>query len=294
MLPLYLSPTTRPTATLTRDAPSVIRARVRAVSAACLIVSLIVLWIIVQKGSSLAEAVTLLGWWPVILGDVARCVLLTAVLFVGPLYERGIIEGEWRSWLQPGSLIEGLSGWIGWRNYVAVSCGRKYKPDPLYTNIHQGPVTEEIIFRSAILPLHILAKVSPGHMVFLTPLYFGIAHIHHFYEFRLTHPETPLLLALIRPVFQLSYTTLFGWYAAFVYLRTGSLWAVILIHSFCNWNGLPRFWGRVEAYPIFGRETQPLHTGWTVAYYLLLVLGAWSFAKLLWPLTESNHALVSF
>lgn len=131
-------------------------------------------------------------------------------------------------------------------------------------------------------------------MVFLTPLYFGIAHVHHFYEFRLTHPETPLLLALIRPIFQLSYTTLFGWYAAFVYLRTGSLWAVILIHSFCNWNGLPRFWGRVEAYPSFGKEVRPLHTGWTVAYYLLLVLGAWSFAKLLWPLTESDRALVSF
>lgn len=127
MLPLYLSPTTRPTPTLTRDAPSVIRARVRAVCAACLIVSLIVLWIIVQKGSSLTEALTLLGWWPVSLGDVARCVLLTAVLFVGPLYERGIVEEEWRSWLQPGSLIEGLSGWIGWRNYVAVSCGRKYE-----------------------------------------------------------------------------------------------------------------------------------------------------------------------
>lgn len=151
------------------------------------------------------------------------------------------------------------------------------------------------MFRSAIIPLHILAKVSPGHIVFTTPLYFGIAHIHHFYEFRLTHPDISILVALLRPVFQFGYTTIFGWYASFIYLRTGSLWAAFLVHSFCNWNGLPRFWGRVEVEPRFRMGGNgPLHIGWTAMYYLLLLIGALSFAQLLWPLTESYHALVSF
>jgi prenyl protein peptidase len=166
------------------------------------------------------------------------------------------------------------------------------------------------MFRSAIIPLHLLARVSPGRIVFIAPLYFGIAHIHHFYEFRLTHPDTPALAALARSLFQFGYTTIFGWYATFVYLRTGSLIAVIVIHSFCNWCGLPRFWGRVEAGeplgpPVTrGKEDSEgssvevgdgsLGVGWTVAYYVLLVVGALAFARGLWPLTESYHALVSF
>jgi CAAX amino terminal protease family. len=99
------------------------------------------------------------------------------------------------------------------------------------------------MFRSVIVAVHLLAKVSPGHIVLVAPLYFGIAHIHHFYEFRLTHPDTPVLAALLRSLFQFGFTTVFGWYATFVFLRTGSLPAVILIHSFCNWCGLPRLWG---------------------------------------------------
>ncbi|KAJ5238321.1 CAAX amino terminal protease [Penicillium chermesinum] len=267
VLPFYLSPTTRPTPTLSRDAPSVIRARIRAVTGSCIIASLVVLWLATEEGNtSFAAAVMLLGWWPISVADIARCVLLTAVLFLGPLFERGIVEGEWRLWFRRNKLYESLSGWIGWRNYVAV--------------------------------------------IFIAPLYFGIAHIHHFYEFRLTHPDTPALMALLRSLFQFGYTTIFGWYATFLYLRTGSLWAVILVHSFCNWCGLPRFWGRVEPGEPLGpplkRARQEaevkagivmddkLHVGWTVSYYTLLVLGALLFAKLLWPLTESYHALVTF
>lgn len=99
-----------------------------------------------------------------------------------------------------------------------------------------------------------------------------------------------------------------------MYLRTGSLLAVVVLHSFCNWCGLPRFWGRVEAGetispPVMrGKEdaddddikvgvrgsNEGLSVGWTVAYYVLLVSGAVGFAQGLWPLTESYHALVSF
>src|SRR6202043_2295332 len=91
----------------------------------------------------------------------------------------------------------------------------------------------------------LLAKSSLLKIIFGTPVIFGLAHIHHFYEFRLTHPRTPLVGALLRTLFQFMYTTIFGAYATFLYIRTGSLLAVILVHAFCSWNGLPRIWGRV-------------------------------------------------
>ncbi len=158
--------------------------------------------------------------------------------------------------------------------------------------------------------------MSPSKIVFITPLYFGIAHIHHFYEYTLTHPHTPLLPAMARSLFQFAYTSFFGFYAAFVFLRTANLPAVILAHSFCNYMGLPRLWGRVEAPvamgpPDFAKKEDPksplqttaarmqvaqgrLNFAWTLAYYLLLVLGAVGFSYYLWDLTDSANALVSF
>lgn len=174
----------------------------------------------------------------------------------------------------------------------------------------QGPITEEVIFRSAIVPLHLLARVSPGHIVLVAPLYFGVAHVHHFYEFRITHPDTSIIASILRSLFQFSYTTMFGWYATFIYLRTGSLLAVILAHSFCNWCGLPRLWGRVQAgisvsaplskgkedahVPVVGATSGQLGIGWTIAYYTLLFAGAIGFYYALWPLSQSPYSLASF
>lgn len=182
----------------------------------------------------------------------------------------------------------------------------------------QGPITEEIIFRSLITQLHLLSRLSPTKTIFLTPLYFGIAHIHHFYEYKLTNPREETLPVLLRSLFQFTYTTLFGWYATFVFIRTGSLAAVVVAHSFCNWCGLPRLWGRVEpeAYRVLresiknaDKNNGPNYTDgagrgrfqncisecfamrWSVAYYVLLVAGAIAFQRGLWLLTESEGAL---
>lgn len=42
------------------------------------------------------------------------------------------------------------------------------------------------------------------------------------------------------------------------------------------------------------REMYTLGMGWTVGYYVLLVGGAWGFYRLLWTLTESGNAMVTF
>ncbi|EXJ91547.1 prenyl protein peptidase [Capronia epimyces CBS 606.96] len=295
VVPFYLSASTRPSPRLNRDAPSVIRARVRTVTVACILASSATLYLLVVTARlTVIDALHLLGWWPIQLIDVAKCCALTLLLYTGPLFEKIFIEGEVDDFRRGRKIFESLSSWQGYRNYVA------------------GPITEEIIFRSVLVPLHMLAKVSPARIVFLTPLYFGIAHAHHFYEFTLTHPHTPLAPALLRTVFQFGYTTLFGWFADFIYLRSGSLYACIIIHAFCNWVGLPRFWGRVkrtEYYPLSpvairgkddtdavqpGGKERRLGLQWTVTYYVLLLAGAYAFYAGLWPLTDSSLAFVQF
>lgn len=137
MVPFYLSPTTRPSPSLSRDAPSVIRARIRVVMGSCIVSSVLVLWLIVEEdNSSLGAGVRLLGWWPVGLLETLRSLLLTAILFLGPLFERGIVEGEWKFWFRRSSLSECLGGWIGWRNYVAVSTSFFFLSVPFLSKIN--------------------------------------------------------------------------------------------------------------------------------------------------------------
>ena len=115
-----------------------------------------------------------------------------------------------------------------------------------------------------------------------------------------------------------TYTSLFGFFEAFVYLRTGNFWSCFAAHAFCNSMGLPRFFGRVgkgmgktaaaavsedetqdgdgdgqkvSDYLTAGSQEQDLGVGWTIAYYILLAAGAVCFKKLLWPLTSSDLAL---
>ena len=262
---------------------------------ACFVSSAAALYLLlVTAHIDLVQAFHTLGWWPLSPLDILRSLLLTSLLYLGPLFEVIFVDKTLGQLRHGRLLTETLSSWQGYRNYVA------------------GPITEEILFRSVLIAINVLARLSASKIVFLTPLYFGIAHIHHFYEFSLTHPDTPLLPALLRSLFQFTYTTLFGWYAAFVYVRTGSLYSCIIIHAFCNSMGLPRFWGklnRVEEHPhtpivIRGKDDEDamqakgkgraLGMQWTVAYYMLLFAGVWAFYSQFWSLTASGQALVSF
>ncbi|KAI4200635.1 MAG: hypothetical protein LQ350_003775 [Teloschistes chrysophthalmus] len=290
VLPFYLSATTRPSPTLSRDAPSVIRARIRFVSISVTLATIATIYVLAARANaSHLDILRLLGWYPISLVDVAKSLLLTAILFAAPILEKAVIESRWKDWLRGQTLHESLSSWIGWRNYVA------------------GPVSEEILFRSLLVPLHFLTPMSPTRVILLTPLYFGIAHVHHFYEFVLTHPHTPLAPCIVRSLIQFSYTTIFGWYATFLFVRTGNVVAVILVHAFCNWAGLPRVWGQVEPRVAIGgpvnrgkedseseksRESKG-SLGWSIVYYVLLVAGAVGFQHNLWTLTQSRKALAN-
>ncbi|KAI0540904.1 CaaX protease [Xylaria digitata] len=289
VVPFYLSATTRPSKTLSRDAPSVIQARIRSVSLTCVVCSLITFVILTSRGRATnGDALHSMGYWPLGLAEAGRSLLLTAILFSGPLYEHLLVDGGWRQLfsLYP---ISRLSEWICWRNIIA------------------GPLTEEVLFRSASVPLMIIAETSVTRTIFLSPVIFGLAHVHHFYEFRVTHPHEPAATGLLRSLLQFTYTSLFGAYATFLFLRTGSLLAIFVVHAFCNTMGLPRFWGRVEPSSDMddaeGNEDRDdgkddlkkpsVSILWSIVYYVLLIGGAVTWWKNLGVLTISSNALVA-
>lgn len=61
-----------------------------------------------------------MGYVPIGIVEAAKSVVLTAILFVGPLYEAGIVEGSWRNWIRLRGLDAVISSWMGWRNMIAV------------------------------------------------------------------------------------------------------------------------------------------------------------------------------
>ncbi|EPQ63872.1 Bgt-3880 [Blumeria graminis f. sp. tritici] len=268
-----------------------IRARIRLVTVSCTICSISTLVLLAKAdndGISLVP-LTKMGYIPVGIAETLKSLALTSILYAGPIFEKGFVLDEWKDWVRLRGVQTVLGSWIGWRNYVV------------------GPVTEEVLFRSASVPLLLLSNTSVSKMILLGPIIFGLAHFHHFYEFRVTHPDTPVIVALLRSALQLGYTSLFGAYATFIYLRTGSLLSVIAVHAFCNWMGLPRIWGTVRDDQIgihegvgeikrghaFGRRKISTFL-YTMAYYVLLVAGAYGWGKYLWKLTSSPNKLIEF
>jgi prenyl protein peptidase len=78
------------------------------------------LFIVYYVKATPSETIRLLGWWPISLTDVAKTQLLVAILFAGPLFEAGIVEGQWLDWIRGTHLKQTLGSWIGRRNYIAV------------------------------------------------------------------------------------------------------------------------------------------------------------------------------
>ncbi|TRY61767.1 hypothetical protein TCAL_12262 [Tigriopus californicus] len=151
------------------------------------------------------------------------CVLpliLTWILFLGPIGLMILADTRARLLLIPQYWWQSLQDLIWWRNHVV------------------APFTEEYTFRACMLPI-LLSQYSAPKAVMVAPLFFGIAHLHHMIE-RIRKGQ-PVKTALLISVFQIHYTTVFGMYSAFLFVRTGHIAAPVIVHSFCNFMGFPDF-----------------------------------------------------
>lgn len=60
------------------------------------------------------------------------------------------------------------------------------------------------------------------YIAYICPLWFGFAHIHHFYH-KITSGDTTIISAIITTLIQLTYTTIFGFIATLLFMRTGNI-----------------------------------------------------------------------
>lgn len=126
VLPFYTSATTRPSATLSRDAPSVIRGRIQSVTITCIFCSVTTFVALAatddeQPPVAAIKALHKLGYFPIGFYESAKVLFLTAILFIGPLFEAGIAEGGWKGWIRLQGVNAAVRGWIGYRNFVTVT-----------------------------------------------------------------------------------------------------------------------------------------------------------------------------
>eukprot|EP00026_Physarum_polycephalum_P010988 Phypoly_transcript_11177.p1 GENE.Phypoly_transcript_11177~~Phypoly_transcript_11177.p1 ORF type:complete len:276 (+),score=32.03 Phypoly_transcript_11177:273-1100(+) len=145
--------------------------------------------------------------------------LLTAILFAGPLLQ---------SFFDGFDMLEYQPGLQTFRNLVV------------------GPITEEIVFRACMCPVLLAGGFSPTTTILIVPLFFGIAHLHHIMQHLNTGAN--LTNAIFTVVFQLGYTTIFGIYSAYIFVRTGHILPAIIAHAFCNYMGFPHF-GDIPVHP---------------------------------------------
>lgn len=99
-----------------------------------------------------------------------------------------------------------------------------------------GPVYEEIVFRGAMIPLLNTKFLK----ILISSLVFGLCHIHHGLLEYLRGNNT-LRDSVFICMFQFTYTFIFGLVSSYYFVKTGSIVGVIMLHSICNYFGVPDF-----------------------------------------------------
>eukprot|EP01036_Dinobryon_divergens_P028534 gene28534-37492_t len=179
----------------------------------------------------------------------------------------------------------------------------------IFRNVVFAPLSEELVFRSILIPSLYCALACPspttsgssssvdtaGVSLFvarISPIWFGIAHLHHLIE-RLRKGQ-PLRSTIFTTLLQLTYTSIFGYISALLFMRTGSVFSSIWSHMICNVIGLPDM-------SFCSRQHNSALYPYRVPLVLLHGLGILAFSWALFPLTEPlsktslfwNHEIMS-
>lgn len=251
-----------------RDDPDVIRERLVAVTMATMVCCAVVYAVVAALSDDQNDRWTVVALTLARLGvrpASIRAFLVIPVLYLGPLYARylmGALPLQQNGTFQE-DVLSALWCITGVRNFVV------------------APITEEVVFRACVLSGYHLAGASRTKMIFLSPMVFGAAHLHHAWETykRYGRSAAALKRAVMSTVFQFKYTTAFGFYCSYSFLRTGSVFPSITAHVFCNVMGLPQ-----PGYEM--RERPDRKLGIVVAY----VAGVVGFVCVLkgWTHTEGS------
>jgi prenyl protein peptidase len=173
--------------------------------------------------------------------------ILTAILFTGPIVQTVIsnyIYSEFYSHRDGFNLnkfyhlylISNLKYFFTFKNLLKIICDNFF--DLIFLrNYIISPFTEEFVFRSCMIPL-LVDHLSNNAIIFTTPLFFGMAHLHHIIEGYILN-ENRLIALCAQSMFQFTYTYLFGAYSCFLFIKTNSVITSFVCHSFCNLMGFP-------------------------------------------------------
>ena len=103
-----------------------------------------------------------------------------------------------------------------------------------------APWTEELCFRAGLISYMAITDHPDWYILWFSPMVFGFSHVHHMYDL-VYHKKLHINSAFFVLLVQFAYTTLFGWFAALIFLKSGSIMAVTVAHAWCNLFGFPRF-----------------------------------------------------
>ncbi|XP_058461899.1 CAAX prenyl protease 2 [Malaya genurostris] len=201
-----------------RDHPSTIKRRFFSVFVVMLIAPLFVYFLTCEGVFRKYTMWEIMGFrLEGLLTAICLPLLLTSVLFLGPLSVT-LTNGVWRIYSEPMYWMNAVQNLMWLRNHLI------------------APLSEEFTFRACMLPL-LLQTFQPKVAILITPLLFGLAHLHHINE-RL-RDGTPMKIVLTVSLFQFFYTTIFGIYSAYLFVRSGHFLAPFVAHAFCNHMGFP-------------------------------------------------------
>lgn len=164
-----------------------------------------------------------------LLRNVSFGCLVTILVYLGPIADatrrnRGGIVGAFQSLFGHHSVNAERYGWLVPARDLVLA-----------------PFFEEFIFRGAVLAVLLggVRGVGVQRAVLLSPLFFGLAHVNHYFALKKIYGRGRALCAVL---FQFSYTTAFGVLAGVVFWRCkAGLAGAWSLHASANAFGAPDF-----------------------------------------------------
>lgn len=237
-----------------RNHPTTVKRRILAVGVVCFAAPIGLLVYIRARLEciSIGSFASLLGLkWAGLTGAVCWPTLLILILYSGPIYQN----------------------WVDGRPLLGQSVMVQRK-DIMLRNYLIAPLAEEWIFRACML---LLLRPAMGEWcaILVCPVFFGMAHVHHLIDWYRINDGTSFKHACLSVAVQIIYTSIFGMFAGFIFVRTNHFTGLVLCHSLCNMMGLP---------PIEYAFEHPRKHAILAVYFL----GAILFFILLFPLTSPS------